>query len=103
MSRHPKARRIWPWVVLLLVGLLTTTGPAWDTRLAGWLMMLGAAAMIIRRRRGTATAPGDGYGSQQPATRQPVARRPAARRPAARRRGRSQMARHIRLLIRLLP
>jgi hypothetical protein len=50
----PQHRRVWPWVLVILSGLLTTTGGSGGYETLGSLIIAGAAVMIaaaVRRNR----------------------------------------------------
>jgi hypothetical protein len=90
MARQDGRRRVWPWVILLFAGLITTSGGGPGTETTAWLIVAAAITMIVRavrlnraaRRTGRLPQPGRGQVPQQ--------------------RRRSPAARNVRQLFRLL-
>jgi hypothetical protein len=101
MARQDGARRVWPWVIAVIAGLLTTSGAGPGTGVAGWLIIAGAVTMIVRnvRRNHISRRAAQVAQARQAA---PTVR-PGHRSPVPQRqRRRSFAARDIRQLIRLL-
>jgi hypothetical protein len=90
MARNdPQHRRVWPWVLVILAGLLTTAGGSGGYETLGSLTIAAAIAMIVRavrhnravRRAALAAAAAQ---AAKPAKKQAPAARP--RKPGAGRR-----------------
>jgi len=48
MARHDlQHRRVWPWVLVILGGLLTTAGGTSSYEMLGWLATAAATAMTV--------------------------------------------------------
>jgi hypothetical protein len=97
MGRQDGARRVWPWVIAVIAGLLTTSSAGPGTGMAGWLIIAAAIMMIVRNVRRNHTARRAAQVGQARQAR-PGQRSQTPPRP----RRRSFDARDLRQLIRLL-
>jgi len=91
MARQEEKLRVWPWAVVLIAGLLTTSGGEQGTEVTGWLITAGAIAMIIRAAHRNSAAR-HAAGTRRPGFPQ-----------GSRRHRRAGTARNLRRLIRLVP
>lgn len=91
MARQNGKRRVYPWAILSIIGLLTTADGGPGTELTGWLILAGGGTMMIRAIR------------RNSAERRAASTPAQAGGQAAQRYRRSPAARRLRQLIRLLP
>jgi hypothetical protein len=104
MARHDGQHRVWPWVIAIFIGLLTTAAGSAGYATLGTLVMAGAIAMIVRAVRRNRAARRAALALAAAAQAARIAKNRATQPAAGRRPGRSGGGRRTaRKLLTLLP